>query len=374
MKLFEYQAKEVFNEFGIPVPNSILIEDINELEKAVNTVGFPCVLKAQLLRGGRGKAGLIQFVKTHEEAVVQAKMIFNHEAGVKKILIEEAINIEKEIYLSITVDANEATGLIVYCKDGGVDIEELAKTAPEKIDMENVNLNVGLMPFQINNIVNNLGLKGSAGKQAAKIIRNLYKIFVKHDAELVEINPLFITKEGNLVAGDGKLSIDDNSMSRQPRFEPTNQYFKTEAEYMAYQEGIPFIDFGGDIGLMCAGAGLTTTVFDIINYEGGTVANYLEFGGPNYKKALQSMEICLKVPSKVILIVTFGTIARADTMATGIVEAIKKLKPTRPIVTCIRGTNEVEAVKILNEAGLECIFDTEEAVRKAVEIVKGSDK
>jgi len=373
MKLYEYQAKEVFNEFGIPVPNSVLINDLNELEVALKNVGFPCVLKSQLLRGGRGKAGLIQFVKNEEEALTQAKMIFNHEAEVKQILVEAAVDIEKEIYISVTVDANKATGLIVYCKDGGVDIEELARTMPDKIEMENVNLNTGLMPYQINNIINNLELNKVQGKQASKIINGLYKIFRKFDAELVEINPLFITKEGNLVAGDGKLSIDDNSMSRQKRFEPTNKYFKTEAEYMAYQEGIPFIDFGGDIGLMCAGAGLTTTVFDIINYEGGKVANYLEFGGPNYKKALQSMEICLKVPSKVILIVTFGTIARADTMATGIVDAIKKLKPTRPIVTCIRGTNEIEAVKILEEAGLECIFDTEEAVRKAVSLAKGSD-
>jgi len=165
--------------------------------------------------------------------------------------------------------------------------------------------------------------------------------------------------------------IDDNSMFRQERYQQSIEDYKTEAEFDAMQEGIPFIQFDGDIGLMCAGAGLTTTVYDLINYEGGTVANYLEFGGPNYKKAVKAMEICLKVPSKVILIVTFGTIARADVMAEGIIDAIKRLKPDRPIVTCIRGTNEQEAVKMLKAAGLEPLYDTEEAVRKAVELSKG---
>ena len=370
MKLYEYQAKEIFSENGIAVPTSKMIYNFSELSEALNEVGFPCVLKSQILEGGRGKRGLIQFVKNLEQAKEQAKFIFDHPVGVTEILVEKAVNIESEIYISVTVDANLATALIVYCKDGGVDIEELARTSPDKIMMENVDMNIGLLPFQVNNITTNIGMTGQIKKQTSKIIHGIYKIFRKYDAELVEINPLFITKEGNVVAGDGKLSIDDNSMSRQKRFEPTAKYFKTDAEYQAHLEGIPFIDFGGDIGLMCAGAGLTTTVFDLINYEKGSVANYLEFGGPNYKKALQAMEICLKVPSKVILIVTFGTIARADTMAKGIVEAIKRLKPDRPIVTCIRGTNEQEAVEILEGAGLECIFDTEEAVRIAVDLCK----
>ena len=211
-------------------------------------------------------------------------------------------------------------------------------------------------------------------KQLIKLFLQLYDVFTKYDAELVEINPLFITNSNQLIAGDGKVMIDDNSMFRQTRFEQIQSDYKTEAEFDANQEGIPFIQFDGDIGLMCAGAGLTTTVYDLIHYEGGTVANYLEFGGPNYKKAVKAMEICLKVPSKVILIVTFGTIARADVMAEGIVDAINRLKPDRPIVTCIRGTNEIEAVKILKEAGLEPIFDTEEAVRKAVALASGGSK
>lgn len=183
---------------------------------------------------------------------------------------------------------------------------------------------------------------------------------------MVEVNPLFITSDGAVVAGDSKIIIDDNSLYRQPRFKRTIDYFDNEIEFEAARLGIPYLQFDGDISLMCAGAGLTTTVFDLIHYAGGSVANYLEFGGPNYRKAVEAMELCLKNESKVILIVTFGTIARADVMAEGIIEAVNKLKPTVPIVVCIRGTNEEQAVEMLREAGLEPLFDTEEAVAKAV--------
>jgi succinyl-CoA synthetase beta subunit len=166
--------------------------------------------------------------------------------------------------------------------------------------------------------------------------------------------------------------IDDNSLFRQPAFELSREYFDSDAEFEAAEEGIPYLQFDGDISLMCAGAGLTTTVYDLVHYEGGTISNYLEFGGPNYRKAKRAMELCLKNESKVILIVTFGTIARADVMAEGVVAAIRELNPDRPIVTCIRGTNEEAATETLKSAGLEPLFDTEEAVRRAVAIASGA--
>ena len=371
MKLYEYQAKEVFKESGIPIPKSVLIHHEHELDQAIEQIGLPLVIKSQVLTGGRGKAGLISFVRTKEDAIFHVHRLFNHEIKIKSLLIEQAVHIKSEIYVSITVDPYMATGLLLASKEGGIDIEILAATQPEKIVREPIDLRYGLMPYQAQAVAYELGLSPEQTKEATKLLLKLYDVFRKYDCELVEINPLFITEEGTLVAGDGKLMIDDNSLFRQTRFEQTLSDYKTEAEYDAVQEGIPFIQFDGNIGLMCAGAGLTTTVYDLINYEGGTVANYLEFGGPNYKKAVKAMEICLKVPSKVILIVTFGTIARADVMAEGIVDAIKRLKPDRPIVTCIRGTNEAEAVRILKEAGLEPLFDTEEAVRKAVALSKG---
>ena len=371
MKLFEYQAKETFNSCGITIPKGVVITSIDQLKNAADTTGFPLVLKSQVLMGGRGKAGLIRFVKDLGDAEKNCKELFESQYNVNTILVEEAVDIKNEIYLSVTVDPVKAEHMIIACADGGVEIETLAVEAPEKIIREYINPNVGLLPFQIRDIAFRLGLESDVMKRFSSVLGKLYKAFLKHDAELIEINPLFITENDDVIAGDGKLSIDDNSSFRQTSFEKTRAYYDSDAEYESALEGIPYLQFDGDISLMCAGAGLTTTVYDLINYEGGTVANYLEFGGPNYKKAVKAMELCLKNDSKVILMVTFGTIARADVMAEGIVDAINRLKPDRPIVTCIRGTNEEEASRILKAAGLEPIFDTEEAVRKAVSIAAG---
>ncbi len=372
MKLFEYQAKEVFRTHGIKTPKGVLAESVEEVLAAIEEVGLPCVLKSQVLRGGRGKAGLIPFVRTAEEAKSEAERLFASEHGVKKLLVEEAVSIDREIYLSVTIDPVAPSALIIASAEGGVEIESLAVTDPEKIIQEPVEITAGLQPYQAGDLAYRLGCEGTTAKQVKKIVMQLYEVFSTCDAELAEINPLFITTEGQVVAGDGKLSIDENSMDRQPGYERTREYYESDMEFEAAREGIPYLQFDGDISLMCAGAGLTTTVYDLINYEGGKVANYLEFGGPNYRKAMRAMELCLQNESKVILMVTFGTIARADVMAEGIVEAMQKLKPDRPIVTCIRGTNEEEAVRILQAAGLEPLFDTEEAVRKAVAIAKGA--
>lgn len=374
MKLFEYQAKDVFRENGIKTPKGFMISDMAGLEEGFHEVGVPCALKSQVLRGGRGKAGLIPLVKSEDEARKEAKRLFESEHNVNKILMEEMISIDKELYLSVTVDAEKATALVIACAEGGVDIETLAKESPDKIIFEEVDIFTGIMPFQCKNIAYALADDKAIANQLSKMIYNLYQIFVKYDAELVEINPIFITTEGEVIAGDGKLSIDDNSMFRQKSYEITRDYFDSDMAFEASKEGIPYIQFDGDISLMCAGAGLTTTVYDLINYAEGSVANYLEFGGPNYRKAEEAMRLCLQNESKVILVVTFGTIARADVMADGIVAAIEKLNPDRPIVTCIRGTNEIEATRTLQAAGLECLTDTEEAVARAVEIAKGGAK
>jgi succinyl-CoA synthetase beta subunit len=372
MKLYEFQAKQVFQEHHIPVPKSMLIENDDALSSHIQTIGLPLVVKSQVLSGGRGKAGLISFCQTPEEVLHHVKRLFSHEVKINRLLLEEAVSIDQEIYVSITVDPATGYALLMASRAGGIDIEELARTQPEAILKKHIDLREGLQNYTATELAFELGFEGALVKSFIQIIKNLYDVFVTYDAELVEINPLFLTKDQTLIAGDGKLMIDDNSSDRQTRFEPTHEDYSSEAEYQASLEGIPFIQFDGDIGLMCAGAGLTTTVYDLINYEGGKVANYLEFGGPHYKKAYQALEICLKVPSKVILVVTFGTIARADVMAEGIVDAMKRLKPDRPIVTCIRGTNEQEATRILKEAGLEPLFDTEEAVKKAVLLSKGA--
>lgn len=370
MKLFEYQAKQVFKDAGIPIPKGVIAESVDEVMRAAESTGYPCVLKSQVLSGGRGKAGLIRIVRDAEDAERQAAELFASEHRVGRLLVEEAVSIAREIYLSVTVDPVKPSALIIASAEGGVEIETLAVEQPEKIIRQEVDITAGLQPYQASDIAYSLGLDVGIAKQVRSIIMALYGLFAQYGAELAEINPLFVTTDGKVVAGDGKLMIDENSMDRQDRFERTREYYDSDMEFEAAQEGIPYLQFDGEISLMCAGAGLTTTVYDLIHYEGGTVANYLEFGGPNYRKALQAMELCLRNQSKVILIVTFGTIARADVMAEGIVAAIERLRPDRPIVTCIRGTNEEGAVEILRRAGLEPIFDTEEAVRKAVSLCR----
>jgi succinyl-CoA synthetase beta subunit len=371
MKLFEYQAKELFEENEIPVPKRRLIENIFEVEDAVQLVGLPCVLKAQVLEGGRGKAGLIQFVSVQEETREKADTIFSRAQNMPSLLIEEAVNIEKELYVSITAEPITGSAMIMACAEGGIDIEEIARIMPEKIIKAHVDISEGLLPYQARSLLYELGIEQELIGQGSKVLMNLFKVFRDHEAELVEINPLMVTKEGKFIAADGKISIDDNALFRHPQFSFSNAYFENEAHYEAALEGIPYLQFDGDIGLMCAGAGLTNTVFDLVNDYGGSVANYLEFGGPNYHKAVKAMKIMMKNDIKVLLIVTFGTIARADVMAKGIVEAIKELKPDFPIVTAIRGTGEEEANELLCSVGLEPLADTEEAVIKAIALAGG---
>ncbi|HKK47993.1 MAG TPA: ATP-grasp domain-containing protein, partial [Alkalispirochaeta sp.] len=274
--------------------------------------------------------------------------------------------------------------VILASAEGGVEIEELAKERPEAIKRVYVDPFRWLQPFQARGLAYDLGLTGGAAKAFAKLVGQLYHVFETDDAELAEINPVFVTGGSAesraaagadtppLIAGDAKVVIDDNSLDRHPEFEIAREQYDSDAAYEAALEGIPYVQFNGTISLMCAGAGLTTTVFDLVNDEGGHVANYLEFGGPNYHKAQRAMELCLKNESSVILIVTFGTIARADVMAEGVVAAIEALKPDRPIVTCIRGTNEEAADETLRAAGLEPLYDTEEAVRRAIALAGGS--
>lgn len=368
MKLFEYQAKDLFEEAGIAVPKRRRISELSELDDALKQVGLPCVIKAQVLRGGRGKAGLIQFASSPEEAREKAEQIFGSPANVRSLLVEQALDIEKEIYLSITAEPVTGSALVMASAEGGVEIEEVARTMPDRIVRETVDLSEGLMPFQARDVMFELGLEGEGMKRGSAMLLNLYELFRGYDAELVEINPLVLGGDGNLVAADGKVTIDGSSLHRQERFTPSREYFESEIEYEAAEEGIPYLKFDGDIGLMCAGAGLTNVIYDLVNYGGGSVASYIEFGGPNYHKAVRAMELMIRTEPKVALVVTFGTIARADVIAEGLVEAIRKLEPDFPVVTAIRGTGEEKTQELLRSVGLEPLSDTEEAVERAIEL------
>ena len=378
MNLFEYQGKTVFRAAGIPVPESRLVictgvaaaEIAAQVANAARDLAgdSTVVVKAQLDMGGRGKAGLIRLALGAEAAAKAANEIMAKGYTIPALLVERAVDIDRELYLSISAEATTAQFVILASAEGGVDIEQLAKGHPNAVLRMLVDPFRGLQSYQSRSLAYDLGLTDQAAKQFAALLDALYRVFRDKDAELAEINPVFITGNGELIAGDSKLIIDDNSLFRQKDFTIAREQFDSDAAYEAALEGIPYLQFDGDISLMCAGAGLATTVFDLVNYSGGTVANYLEFGGPNYQKAQRAMELCLKNQSSVILVVTFGTIARADVMAQGIVDAMNLLQPDRPIVTCIRGTNEEEAHETLRAAGLEPLLDTEEAVQRAIDL------
>ena len=385
MKLFEYEGKQLFAEAGIPVPASRLVQvgdggpqpaaadPVEACVDAAKELGGPVVIKAQLDMGGRGKAGLVRPATDPGVTRQVARAILDSPYTIPALLVEETVAIERELYVSISVDAPAARYVVLASAEGGVEIEELARTNPDAIRRLSIDPFQGMMPHQARGLAYDLGLEGATAKAFADLLARLYRVFSANDAELAEINPVFITAPGEdgarrVIAGDAKVIVDDNSLGRRERFTMRREQFESDAAYEAALEGIPYVQFDGNISLMCAGAGLTTTVFDLVNDEGGRVANYLEFGGPNYRKARRAMELCLKNDSAVILIVTFGTIARADVMAEGVVEAIAALKPDRPIVTCIRGTNEEGAHATLEAAGLEPLYDTEVAVRRAVEL------
>ena len=373
MKLFEYQAKELFEEADIPIPKGKLVNNVSELDGVVDEVGLPCAIKAQVLQGGRGKAGLIQLASTDDEVRTKSEQILEKIEGGHGLLVEQALDIDKELYLSITPEPVSGSALVMASAEGGVEIEEVAQNTPEKIIKERVDVSEGLLPFQARNVMFELGLDKDGVKQGSAMLLNLYSLFQRYDAELVEINPLVITEEGALIAADGKITIDDDALPRQERFSLSRDYFESDVAYEASQEGIPYLKFDGDIGLLCAGAGLTNVVYDLINYARGSVDSYVEFGGPNYRKAAKALELMMKTEPKVVLVVTFGTIARADVIAEDLVEAIKRLEPDFPIVTAIRGTGEEKVPDLLGEVGLEQLEDTEEAVEKAVELA-GSAK
>jgi len=245
MKLFEFQAKEAFAENAIPIPRGIVAAGMEEARAAIQSIGLPCVIKAQVLSGGRGKAGLIQIAKSAGEAEQKAEALFASKHTVRKLLIEEAVDIARELYLAVTIDPASATALFLACAEGGVEIEKLAVEDPDKIVTVKVDLDWGFMPHHMREITFGLGLEGEEAKQVGAIAKNLFSVFRKHGAELAEINPLFVTKQGGIVAGDGKLIIDD--CVSDGKYPVSREYFDTDTEYEAAVEGIPYLQFDGDI-------------------------------------------------------------------------------------------------------------------------------
>jgi succinyl-CoA synthetase beta subunit len=374
MKLYEYQGKELFRRVGIPVPQGILAKDEDGARAAVAQMGLPVVAKAQVLAGKRGKAGLIRFCHSQDEAVECVTQWIGRRHGgetITSVLLEKPLDIQKEMYLSVTIDPAAGMPVLVACGEGGMEIEEIASQKPEAIVRQPVNIFRGLRPYQIRDTVSEMGLSGEQARSVSQVMASLYGLFRSLDAELVEINPLVLERDGKLVAGDAKVRIDDNSLFRQKEFKRGPEQFEDELEYEAAENGLSYVKLDGNIGVLCTGAGLTMTTLDLIHMNGGRAANFMELGGATYTRSATALRIALKNPQvKVLLIVTFGLVARADVIAEGLVKAIQELKPELPIVAAVRGTNEERARELIRSIGIPTYDDTEEAVRRAVELAK----
>ena len=374
MKIHEYQAKEIFADYEIPVSDEILCHSVDEVEKAAEKLGLPVVVKAQVLAGGRGKAGGVKLAKTKEELVNAANQILGMDIKgytVEKVLTAKAVSFTDEFYVGLTIDRNSKSVVFMASAEGGVEIEEVAKENPDAIHKFIIDAEIGLMPFQARQIAFKLFNDIKLVRQGADLFEKLYQVFIDTDASLAEINPLVITADGNLMALDGKMNFDDNALFRQPEVlemrEPTEDE-KTEIE--AKEKGLSFIKLDGNIGCMVNGAGLAMATMDIIKIYGGEPANFLDIGGSsNPQKVIDAMNLLLADKNvKAVMINIFGGITRCDDVAKGIITALDQLDVKIPIVVRLSGTNAAEGLEILKKTNLVTVASMGEAAEKAIEM------
>ncbi|RTZ60227.1 MAG: ADP-forming succinate--CoA ligase subunit beta [Gammaproteobacteria bacterium] len=385
MKLHEHQAKEIFAKYGIPVPEGKTAFTLEQAKEIAEELGeFPLVVKAQVHCGGRGKAGGVKIVKTMEELEEAVSSLlgktlktFQCPDGkpVTRILIEKATNIDKEFYAAITLDRSKSKPVLMASAAGGMEIEEIVKENPDAIIIETIDPELGLMPYQARKMAFKLGLPV---KETAKIFLKMWEIYKELDASLVEINPLVLTKEGNVVALDAKMDIDDNSLFRHPdlaELEDEEQLPVQEREAKKYN--LNYVKLNGNIGCMVNGAGLAMTTMDIVKLAGGEPANFLDVGGgANVEQIANAFRILMGDPDvKVVFINIFGGILRVDRLARGIIEASKMVEIRVPIVARLEGTNAQEGRKLLLESGLNIVpvKDMWEGAQKAVELAKKAE-
>ncbi|MEA2006215.1 MAG: ADP-forming succinate--CoA ligase subunit beta [Acidobacteriota bacterium] len=364
-KVHEYQAKQILSRFGVQIPKGEIAYTPDRSFEIARMIGRKVALKAQVHAGGRGKGGGIQFAKTPEEAKSIAQQmlgmtLITSQTGpqgkkVRKILVEEAFDLHKELYIGIIIDRDQETSVIIVSSEGGIEIEQLATQRPEVIFKEYINPATGLLASQARNLSFKLGLDGDTHRQAIELISNLYKAFECTDASMVEINPLVITSESNLVAIDAKMIFDDNALFRHPEIQKMRDLDEEDPlEVEASRFGLNYIKLDGNIGCMVNGAGLAMATMDIIKYEGGMPANFLDVGGGVSEKAVKKAFKILVSDKDVksALINIFGGIVRCDLIANGIVKAAKEIRLTIPMVVRIEGTNANIGKKILNESGM----------------------
>ena len=380
MKIHEYQAKKILNQFGVQIPRGEVAETPAQVREIAERIGPRVVLKAQIHAGGRGKGGGIKLAANPDEAVKLAQQmigmtLITHQTGpegkkVKTLLVEEALDIAKELYIGIVIDRANESAVVMASTEGGVEIEKVAAEHPELIFKEWVNPSVGLQGFQARKLAFKLGLAGETHKQAIKFITSLYKAFQASDASLAEINPLLVTKQGNVLALDAKMNFDDNAVPRHPDIQAMRDLDEEDSlEVEASKYNLNYIKLDGNVGCMVNGAGLAMATMDIIKYAGGMPANFLDVGGGVTEEAVTNAFKILVADKdvKAALINIFGGIVRCDMIASGIVKAAKELGTKIPIVVRLEGTNVDLGKKILEESGLT--FASAETMKEAAEKV-----
>ncbi len=386
MKIHEFQAKELLRRFGVSVPRGEVAQTAERAEEIARELGGRVIVKAQIHAGGRGKGGGVKLAETPEAAKEAASDILGmqlvtHQTGpegqkVKQVLVEAASNIERELYLGVTLDRASSTVVVMGSSEGGVEIEEVAARSPEKILKEQVDPATGLLAFQASRMALGLGLSGKTARQGAKFILSLYKAYDQSDCSLAEINPLVVTAEGEVLALDAKINFDDNALYKHDDLAQWRDLDEEDAlEVEASKYDLNYIKLDGNIGCMVNGAGLAMATMDIIKLTGAEPANFLDVGGGASAETVENgFRILLSDPNvKAILINIFGGIVRCDRVAEGVIQARQNIEVNVPIVVRLAGTNADVAAKILEESDLDFAVGhgLKDAAALVVEALKG---
>ncbi|MBB6644732.1 ADP-forming succinate--CoA ligase subunit beta [Halobellus ruber] len=379
MRLHEYQAKNVFADAGVPVPDSRLATTVEEVLEAVEAIGFPAAIKAQVHVGGRGKAGGIRIATDESEARRYAGEILGMDLKgytVEKVLVEAGVDFENELYVGITMDRGEGEPVAMVSTEGGVDIESVAEETPEKIAREHIDPAFGLHPYQARKVVYGAGIPRDIAGDVASILATLYDLYESKDASEIEINPVMVTKQREVVAADGVMNIDEDALFRQPDLaEMEDEAAGDELEAKANEYGFDYVRLDGNVGIIGNGAGLVMATLDLVDHYGGSPANFLDIGGgakaERVANALDMVFSDENVDSVVFNI--FGGITRGDEVAKGINEALAQFDelPKRVVVR-LAGTNAAEGMEILNADLVDVEATLDDAVRRAVANAEGA--
>ena len=378
MNIHEYQAKDVLRRYGVPVPPGEVATTPDEAVAIAERIGKPVMVKAQVHVGGRGKAGGVKYCATPDAAREKAQAILGMDIKgltVEKVLVTEAADIGTEAYVGIIVDRASKKPVFMVSAAGGIDIEEVAATTPEKIKYHAVDAVYGLQPFEAQQLGFFLYRDPKQARAAAKIMQALYRAFIENGCSLAEINPLVVTPAGEVIAVDAKMVIDDNELERRADLEALrDESSEAPSEVLARKANLTFIKLDGNVGCIVNGAGLAMATMDLVKYYGGDPANFLDIGGSsNPEKVVNALRIITADENvKAILFNIFGGITRTDDVANGIVTATKQNPLTVPIVIRLTGTNDEIAIKILEDNGFAAMTDMDAAVQKAVELATGT--